>query len=416
MQSLTFHTLKINPEYAAQVPKHCSEDYAALEASIVENKGAFESIKINPEEYILDGHTRYEICTKHGLGFATEIVKLPTVLDEKIYVIETNLKRRQLNQFQRIQLNLILAPLLAEKGRLNIVATYPESGQKGFQPVLVQDCTNIKPVEKVDSLGVIAEKSHVGRTNVAKVKKILEKAPEKIKKECESGKRSINSAYCKLKEVERIEQRNEALAETNLKLPEDILVYQGDFSKIEGLQPESVQLILTDPPYPEEYLPEWDKLAEFAKKMLVPGGFLIAYCGHFHLPTVLAKLQKHLDYFWIIALAQKRHSLVHSRHVFCDWKPIIIFNKPPLTLPDYFGDLINGNGTEKTHHEWQQGLLELEGLITNFCPKNGVILDPFAGSGTTLIAAKKLGRKSIGIEVNPETFAVMKKRLAEEAT
>ena len=36
------------------------------------------------------------------------------------------------------------------------------------------------------------------------------------------------------------------------------------------------------------------------------------------------------------------------------------------------------------------------------CPKDGVVLDPFAGAGTTLLKAKELGRKFIGIELNPE--------------
>lgn len=47
------------------------------------------------------------------------------------------------------------------------------------------------------------------------------------------------------------------------------------------------------------------------------------------------------------------------------------------------------------------------------CPKNGVVFDPFAGSGTTLAVAKELGRKFIGIELNPEYVKLIEKRLAE---
>jgi len=36
------------------------------------------------------------------------------------------------------------------------------------------------------------------------------------------------------------------------------------------------------------------------------------------------------------------------------------------------------------------------------CPEDGVVLDPFAGAGTTLLKAKELGRKFVGIELNPE--------------
>jgi DNA modification methylase len=47
------------------------------------------------------------------------------------------------------------------------------------------------------------------------------------------------------------------------------------------------------------------------------------------------------------------------------------------------------------------------------CPENGIVLDPFIGSGTTAIVAKKLGRKYIGCEINPEYARMAERRIAE---
>jgi DNA modification methylase len=47
------------------------------------------------------------------------------------------------------------------------------------------------------------------------------------------------------------------------------------------------------------------------------------------------------------------------------------------------------------------------------CPENGIVLDPFMGSGTTAVVAKKLGRKYVGIEINPEYARMAERRIAE---
>ena len=55
-----------------------------------------------------------------------------------------------------------------------------------------------------------------------------------------------------------------------------------------------------------------------------------------------------------------------------------------------------------------------EGLIQTFCPASGVVLDPFCGSGTTPIAAKRLGRDFCGFDVLPDYCALARQRLAGE--
>lgn len=51
--------------------------------------------------------------------------------------------------------------------------------------------------------------------------------------------------------------------------------------------------------------------------------------------------------------------------------------------------------------------------IKSWSNKGDTILDPFMGSGTTLVAASKLGRKAIGIEINPQYFEIACKRVQE---
>ena len=47
------------------------------------------------------------------------------------------------------------------------------------------------------------------------------------------------------------------------------------------------------------------------------------------------------------------------------------------------------------------------------CPINGIVLDPFIGSGTTAVAAKKLDCNYIGIELNPEYIQLANNRIKE---
>jgi len=66
---------------------------------------------------------------------------------------------------------------------------------------------------------------------------------------------------------------------------------------------------------------------------------------------------------------------------------------------------------DKTSHPCQMPLEVMENII-KLLPKDMLIVDPFAGSGTTLLACKNLGRNYIGIEISKEYIDIINKRLS----
>jgi site-specific DNA-methyltransferase (adenine-specific) len=85
-----------------------------------------------------------------------------------------------------------------------------------------------------------------------------------------------------------------------------------------------------------------------------------------------------------------------------------------LTCPSNFWDDISvpyWSMPENTDHPAQKPEKLIAKLILASCPENGIVLDPFLGSGTTSVAAKKLGRKYVGIEINEEYCCWAEKRL-----
>jgi site-specific DNA-methyltransferase (adenine-specific) len=90
-----------------------------------------------------------------------------------------------------------------------------------------------------------------------------------------------------------------------------------------------------------------------------------------------------------------------------------------LTYPSNFWDDISvpyWSMPENTDHPTQKPEKLLAKLILASCPDGGIVFDPFLGSGTTSVAAKKLGRRYVGIELNEEYCCLAEKRLAAAET
>ena len=233
--------------------------------------------------------------------------------------------------------------------------------------------------------------------------------------------RELNSVYLMLKEGKKEEkelQSEKAREDLRQKgkdyIPgEEIKVIQGDFREITKQFPDNYfDHILTDPPYPGEYLPLWSDLGRIANRILKPSGFLIAYSGQFYLDKVMSMLSEHLEYYWLIVILHTLRTDIIQKNIGNYLRTILIFQKPPIQKQEkYITDLIPATPKQKELHSWQQTENGMNELLDKFTHIGDLILDPFAGSGTTLVSCRKNKRRCIGIEIEKRNVEIIKGRL-----
>ena len=129
--------LKINPEYAKLVPHLSSGEYQELKQSIKDN-GLWHPIVVNKEYVILDGHHRFKMCQELDIQPRIEFKNFSNSLHEKLFVINSNLKRRQLNDFQKAELGFILEGVYSESAKLRQLSSL-KIGDKTKVPSVSND-------------------------------------------------------------------------------------------------------------------------------------------------------------------------------------------------------------------------------------------------------------------------------------
>lgn len=80
------------------------------------------------------------------------------------------------------------------------------------------------------------------------------------------------------------------------------------------------------------------------------------------------------------------------------------------------GDVLDWTYSGNRHHATEKPLAVLLPLIESFSARGDLVLDPFAGSGSTCVAAAAIGRRFIGFELDPEVFSVAVRRLGPDGS
>jgi site-specific DNA-methyltransferase (adenine-specific) len=115
--------------------------------------------------------------------------------------------------------------------------------------------------------------------------------------------------------------------------------------------------------------------------------------GHFAFPKRYTSSTRYLRY---------QHECAH-----------LLAKGNPLYPKETIGDVIDWTYSGNKLHPTQKPLSVLLPLVETFSKPDGTVLDPFAGSGSSLLAAKMLGRSYVGIELDAKYHAIAARRLAE---
>jgi len=190
------------------------------------------------------------------------------------------------------------------------------------------------------------------------------------------------------------------------------------------LQNESVGFILTDPPYITRYrsrdgriIPNddndaWLKPASAEMyRVLARDSFAVSFYG-WPMADRFLQAYRAAGFRVVGHLMFPKTYASSTRFVRYQHEAAFLLAKGEPRPPERpIGDVIPWKYTGNRLHPTQKPLSVLAPLVQTFSAEGDTVLDPFAGSGSTLMAAKSLGRSYIGFELDADYHAIAKRRL-----
>lgn len=207
------------------------------------------------------------------------------------------------------------------------------------------------------------------------------------------------------------EQVRQEVAERLGKLPDSITLKRADCRRFDW---PALDAIVTDPPWADMSLYRW--LGSMAVNKLRAGGLLLVQCGTGFMPEVLSiMVGTGLTYRWCLsfAYAETRRSKPTAGKWLSAWSPVLVFSKGAMPGGDSVGDFYlvhNARGT-KDLHDWEQPLKPFAYWMKVLLQPGSLVADPFAGSGTTGVAAREVALRWVGTEIDQKAFKVARGRL-----
>jgi N6-adenosine-specific RNA methylase IME4 len=225
-------------KYQDFVPDIRREEYEALKNSI-KDKGLHLPIIVNQKNNVLlDGHHRYRVCQELGIEPRFETKMFEDEFEEKEFVIEINLKRRQLPEWEKLELALKLEDIYKEKAiirrfnnlkNVNVKEIITSSSSLSMLPNdSVDDDDDDKNNNNKDDnnneeegrvVEIVSKKLGLSPRKIYRYKNVMKNGSEEIQEKVKSGQMSVSYADKSIRRAQSHQQTS--------KLPEgkyDIIV------------------------------------------------------------------------------------------------------------------------------------------------------------------------------------------------
>lgn len=186
----------------------------------------------------------------------------------------------------------------------------------------------------------------------------------------------------------------------------------------------TIDLVVTDPPYIAKYKDRSDRQVmnddnwrwiapAFSQiyRVLKEDSYCVSFYGWQHIEKLMT-IWKFLGFYPVAHLVwpkryPSKHGVVRYMHeqafVLAKGRP----PRPKFPIPDVLQWEYSGNRA----HPTEKAVSVINPLIVGFSKSGDIVLDPFCGSGSTLLAARETGRRYIGIEKDPRVFDALRTRL-----
>ena len=210
-----------------------------------------------------------------------------------------------------------------------------------------------------------------------------------------------------------------------------ITLYHGDCREIlNHIQSESIDLVLTDPPYLVSYRgrfgSDWGEIHGDSDpswvapvfldiwRVLKPDSLCLTFYGWPHAETFLGAW-KLIGFrpVSLLVLVKDNWGLGHfsrSQHE----TAYLLAKGHPRKPPVAISDVLEWENPVPQLHPNQKPLGAFSKLVATYSADDSFILDPFCGSGTTLLSARAFGRRAVGIEIEERYCEVAALRLSQQ--